>query len=189
MTVANDAYWIAKEAHERARQAREFQQSDGIAPLTMGWAKYHPGQVPVSILDAWGNRREVTPKQHKVLMAMRGLDTDRITVRMVADSLGFAASTVTRALVKLAALGLVTYEVVRGRYGGLRLFHATMDVVKERSKAAWQKIRDARSKATIRWFSKLDRTGYPLSALNVATSTYQDATLTVESVDGIALAY
>jgi predicted transcriptional regulator len=142
--------------------------------MTAGWTQYHPNEPTIEVRDIDGRRRYLTPKQHSVLLVVRGL-TETRTMRSIAEDLGYAASTVSRALTKLASFGLIAYDVVRGRYGGIELVHAVGRELKERAQTAWQKIKDARLKAERRWFVKLERSGYPF---NVAPYKEWDATLT-----------
>jgi hypothetical protein len=166
---------VAASRQERARHATRFQVSDGLHPMTQGWAKYHPNEATVEVIDAWGKRRYLTPIQHQVLLAARGL-RDRATVRVIADSLGVAASTVSRGMVKLASMGLIAYDVARGRYGGITIVQAVGKALQDRSQAAWRKLHDIRMKAEARYYDRLSRSGYPL-AFNVASYMDMDATL------------
>jgi DNA-binding MarR family transcriptional regulator len=164
-----------RSSQERARHATRFQVSDGLHPMTQGWAKYHPNEATVEVIDLDGKRRYITPTQHSVLLAARSL-RDAASMRTIAASLGVATSTVSRALLRLASLGLVAYDVVRGRYGGVSIVRATGRELRDRAQAAWSRLRHARMKQEGRWYDRLSRSGYPL-AFNVASYMDRDATL------------
>lgn len=168
--------------HERVRRARQSQTSDGLHPMTKGWERYRPDVIPVPIRDAWGNVRLVTPNQAQVLAVARTHEGETIRATVIASSLGVATSTVTRALVRLAAYGLVAYDTVRGRFGGITFLSTAWADIRMRSRSAWSRIRDERGKAWQRYLRKLDTSLYWWSGLdakvNVASNTPMDATLT-----------
>ena len=166
-------YWAERSDREdRARHRTEFQVSDGLHPMSAGWARYHPTVERVPITDAWGRPAWVTPTQHRVYVASRSLQSDyseRVSMAKIAASLGVAASTVYRALVRLASLGLVSYDTKRGRSGGVAFVMLTGSQLKARALAAWERIKAEREKVAQRWRSRLQRSGYDFDALNVAT--------------------
>jgi DNA-binding MarR family transcriptional regulator len=164
-----------RSSQERARHATRFQVSDGLHPMTQGWAKYHPNEATVEVIDLDGKRRYLTPHQHQIMLAVRGL-SDTVSMRTLAASLGVATSTVSRALLRLASMGLVAYDVLRGRYGGVSVIRASATALRDRAQAAWRKLRDERMKREGRWYDRLSRSGYPL-AFNVASYMDMDATL------------
>jgi hypothetical protein len=82
---------------------------------------------------------------------------------VIANSLGVAASTVYRALIRLAAIGLVSYDVKRGRSGGVAFVHLTPKDLKDRATAAWEYIKAAKQRAAERWIERLRRSGYPFA--------------------------
>jgi hypothetical protein len=85
----------------------------------------------------------------------------------IANSLGVAASTVYRALIRLASLGLVSYDTKRGRSGGVAFVHLTPKALKDRAAAAWEYIKAAKAKAADRWHARLERSGYDFGAYSV----------------------
>ena len=159
--------------HERTRT--DFVLSDGAMPMSSGWRKYHPNEATVEVIDLDGKRRYLTPKQHGVLVAVRTLQ-DRATLTMIAASLGYATSTVSRALLRLASMGLVAYDVTRGRYGGITMLKTAAVDLKRRAQTAWEALKRQRMSRERAWYDRLSRSGY-VFAFNVATSTYMDATL------------
>ncbi len=88
------------------------------------WVRFNPGVKLVYVDDAEGHPRALTPKQYQVLQA--AMDMARgakgMTMRDLARTLEVAPSTVSRALVKLAAWGLIAYFCGRGRWAGLVIF-------------------------------------------------------------------
>lgn len=147
------------------------------AVLSPGWKRYHPTEATVEVIDLDGKRRYLTPTQHRVLLATRSL-RDTASMRTIAASIGVATSTVSRALLRLASLGLVAYDVVRGRYGGVTVVRAVGRELQERAQRAWGRLRDARMKQEARWYDRLSRSGYP-GAFNVASYMSMDATLKI----------
>jgi predicted transcriptional regulator len=125
-------------------------------PMTAGWAQYHPGERPVSVIDIDGKVRWITPKQYAVYQAVLTLK-ERASMARIASSLGYATSTVSRALLRLASLGLLAYDVAKGRYGGIVILKAT----REAAQRAWEKLKAYRIKREARWYERLTRSGYP----------------------------
>jgi hypothetical protein len=163
-------YYTRQAEAERARRHRDFQQSDGLMPLTMGWARYHPCASLVIVSDGFGRQRALTPIQHRVMVVARMHEGETVKATMIADSIGVATSTVTRALVRLAAFGLVAYDIVKGRYGGISILKRAWADLRTRSRTAWGKLKGERVKAWDRYLRRLDRTGYWWSGLNVASN-------------------
>lgn len=97
--------------------------SDGLMPMSTGWAKYrrfHPDEAQVFVTDLEGKGHWISERQHKVYtLAMAMVEGDMLTMRGMAIRLGVAPSTVSRALTKLSAWGILCYIVGRGRYAGL----------------------------------------------------------------------
>ncbi len=108
------------------RSVKGLQQSNGVFPLTTGWSRYNSVADLVWVDDAEGQPRALTPKQYTVLLAILKIieDGSHPTMRAVADRIGTAPSTVSRAMTKLAAWGLIRYIVGRGRYAGMLIFRA-----------------------------------------------------------------
>jgi predicted transcriptional regulator len=153
--------------------AGRMQQSNGVYPISAGWERYRKpeSERSVVIVDAWGRQRWITPTQARVLAAMQRLQADhseRVSMAKVAASLGVAPSTVYRAMLRLAAFGLIAYETKRGRSGGVAMVHVTAAELKQRAQSAWDRLAAARARAAARWRQVLERSGYPMSALIVA---------------------
>lgn len=111
------------------------------------WQRFNKAPL-VAVIAPDGRTVYLTTKQNTVYGAVRRLDSTgvRITMRALAVALKVAPSTIYRALVKLAALGLVAYQSNRGRLGGtvfvLRAAHDTLGWFQEAAKAkvrAWAK--------------------------------------------------
>ena len=164
-----DTYWIAVEAQdERARTSGPIASLVGRTAVAQGrhyggWRRYHPDQQPVQVTDAWGKPAWLTPTQNRVWTASRALQdehSERVSMARIANSLGVAASTVYRALIRLASLGLVSYDTSKGRSGGVAFVHLTPKALKERAAAAWAWIKAAKEKAALAWHLRLERSGY-----------------------------
>jgi predicted transcriptional regulator len=186
-----DAYWIATEAAmERARASGPISSLEGRTAVVQGrrytgWQRFHPQERSVAVTDAWGKPAWLTPTQHKVWTASRALQSEhseRVSMARIANSLGVAVSTVYRALIRLASLGLVSYDTTKGRNGGIAFVHLTATALKERAVRAWDRIKMAREKAAQAWHSRLERSGYDFAALNVATITSSAQRLAYYSV-------
>jgi DNA-binding MarR family transcriptional regulator len=163
--------------------------SDGLHPMSAGWARYHPETERVSVADAWGRPAWVTPTQHRVLVASRSLQDDhseRVSMAKIAASLGVAVSTVYRALIRLASLGLVSYDTKRGRSGGVAFVMLTGAALKARALAAWDRIKTERDKVAQRWNARLVRSGYDFDRLIIATISSRTQRLAYLSVGATA---
>lgn len=95
----------------------------GRATVPMGrgfaWSRFNPGVQLVYIDDAEGHPRGITPKQAAVLaLAIECIDGPLLTMRGMAERLGYAPSTVSRALTKFSAWGILAVIVGRGRWTG-----------------------------------------------------------------------
>jgi DNA-binding MarR family transcriptional regulator len=192
---------------ERVRRAHEFQQSDGLQPMTKGWERYRKTEPRVMVKDSRGRTVILTVNQHMILMHLRTRalaigdiaeqneqlslpdgpsenDGSLVSMTKIANSLGIAPSTVSRAVVLLVAFRLIAVDVVRGRYGGLRVLSMAWADLKGRARGAWERIRRTREKAEVRaqmrYDERLSRTGYWWSGLNVASMTEESATLNAE---------
>lgn len=92
------------------------------------WQRMNAGVQLVWVDDMEGNPRAITPKQAQVLaLALDMVDGKGLTMRDMAAALRVAPSTVSRALTKLAAFGLIAYIVGRGRWAGLVIFRRAKD--------------------------------------------------------------
>ncbi len=158
------------------------------------WMKFNPGVQLVYVDDADGRPRALTPKQYAVLtMALDYIrDTSRaLTMRDMAKLLEVAPSTVSRALTKLQAWGLIGYFVGRGRFAGLVIFRRAKDDGYDRlAKAAKARVRRW-SEAAQRRISRLavnvasmilegERDGSYRQWATYTMDTNKDATLTVQ---------
>ena len=97
----------------------------GPAAVPMGrgfkaWQRFNPGQQLVWVDDLEGNPKAVTVKQRAVLeLALSMVDGEMLSMRDMAERLKVSPSTVSRALTRLAAWGIIAYVVGRGRWAGL----------------------------------------------------------------------
>lgn len=172
MTERSHEYYM-----ERARHATRSQYSEHIGrasqPMTAGWRKYHPERVLIVEGDNY-----FTDIQYRLKQFVLTHEGERFTMSEMAESLGCAVSTVSRALTRLAALRLIAFDVVRGRNGGVTFLSIAWADLKARSRNAWAKIRDERRKVWQRYVEKLDKSHYFWAGLNVASLEVKDATLT-----------
>ncbi len=156
------------------------------------WQRFNAGQQLVWVDDAEGTPRALTPKQAQILaMALEMIDGTGLTMREMARSLSVAPSTVSRALGKLTAWGLIGYVVGRGRFAGLVIFRRAKD-------DGYDRLRKAAKARVQRWSEAAQRRISRL-AINVASyilegeredsysqwatyimDTSKDATLTVQ---------
>ena len=84
------------------------------------WQRCNPGVQLVYVDDLEGRPKAVTPKQRDVLeLALSMIEGEMLTMRQMAARLNVAPSTVSRAMTKLAAWGIIAYVVGRGRWAGL----------------------------------------------------------------------
>lgn len=187
-------YWIAYEAQQqRAHDASPVSSLEGRTAVAQGrhykgWLRFHPDAQPVRIVDAWGRERWLTPLQHRVWVAALALQDDhseRVSMSKMAASLGVAASSVYRALIRLASFGLVSYDTKRGRNGGVTFVLLTAKQLKTRATAAWERIKAEREKVATRWHSRLQRSGYDFAALNVASIVSSAQRLAYYSVGSV----
>jgi hypothetical protein len=179
--VTSIEFWAQQADKEERASRKRFIQSDGIAPLTDGWSKYNRSKPTIRLLDAWGREHWITEKQNAVLQAATRLQgRGHFTVTMVAASVGQAASSVSRTLLKLASFGLIAYDVKRGRYGGVEFIRVLMDELKARAQSAWERLKVMRLKAEARIWDRAIRRGYPAFGFNVASIVGMDATLTID---------
>ncbi len=170
-------------------------QNRATVPLGRGfalWQRMNPGEQLVWVDDAEGRPRALTPKQAMVLaMALEMVDGIGLTMRYMASALNVAPSTVSRALTKLAAFGLICYVVGRGRWAGLVVFRRTPNDGLDRFRKAAQARVRRWSEAVQRRLSRLqinvapyslERKGYDSLtkyALSITTTT-KGATLTAQ---------
>jgi DNA-binding MarR family transcriptional regulator len=128
----------------------------GRATVPMGrgfalWQRMNADQQLIWIDDMEGRPRAVTPKQAAVLaLALEMVDGQMLTMRAMATRLGYAPSTVSRALTKLSAWGVIAYVVGRGRFAGLVIFKRVKDDGLDR-------FRDAARARVRRWSEAVKR--------------------------------
>ena len=185
-------YGAAYDALQRDPVVDPAQQNRATVPLGRGfalWQRMNAGEHLVWVDDAEGTPRALTPRQAKVLaMALEMIDGVGMTMRDMAKALGVAPSTVSRALTKLAAWGLIGYFTGRGRFAGLVIFRRVKD-------DGLNRLREA-AKARVRRWSQYARDRISRLEFNVAsyylgressptrdyylTTRYMDATLTAQ---------
>jgi predicted transcriptional regulator len=125
------------------------------------WQRMNPGVQLVSVLDMEGRERYLTPTQAEVAgLAMAMVEGHMLTMRGMAARLGVSASTVSRALTKLQAWGIIRVVVGRGRFAGLVIFRAVKGDGRDR-------FRDA-AKARVRKWSEAVRRRVSRLEFNVA---------------------
>jgi len=126
-----------------------------VVPMGRGfasWRRFHFGEPLVSVFDDKGREWFLTPKQAAVYDHVRQyIENGHTRIRAIAEALGYAPSTVSRALVKLQAIGLIGVLIGRGCYGGVIIFARAandgLDAFRTRAKAklaAWRKAAEAR---------------------------------------------
>jgi predicted transcriptional regulator len=129
MTVARDRYFanMADKAEGNYHDVNtaysgRVVQSEGA--FGRAWLRFNPGVQLIYVDDAEGKPHGLTPKQYAVLTIV--MDTiaagTHPTMTKLARSLGYSVSTVSRALVKLAAWGLIGYVCSKGRYAAMIMF-------------------------------------------------------------------
>ncbi len=117
-------------------------------PMGSGFARYrrfHAGEQLVYVDDMEGRPKALTQKQYAVLtLALEIMGKEALTMRDMAARLNVAPSTVSRAMTKLQAWGILVYLVGRGRYAGL--------VIIRRVKGDhWDYMRQAAKDRVRRW--------------------------------------
>lgn len=165
-------------------------------PLGRGfalWQRMNPAASLVWVDDLEGRPRALTPKQALVLaLALEMADGAKgLTMRGMATALSMAPSTVSRALTKLAAWGLIAYVVARGRFAGLVLFRRAMndgrDRFRQAAKARVQRWKEAAKDRVSRLWVNVapyifeDREGVATGyKSHYYLATNKDATLTAQ---------
>ncbi len=194
MTVDRIAQYYANgggQGHS-TRAIKGWQQSNGVTPLTDGWAMYRRFNVnaePVWITDADGAPRWLTTTQARIASRLMALcDKGAIRWTTIAKDAGVAVSTVSRVAWKLQAYGLIRFVTGRGRYGGTIMVKAVINDGLERlRKVAKAKVRQwaiASRKAAEERISRLRFNVAPRESMTgrvVSTiTTTVDATLTAQ---------
>lgn len=159
---------VLRQYHEGGfdKTRTDFVTSDGLMPMTNGWIKYRrfkPDAVAVFVEDMEGRGHWITETQARVMnLAIAMIDGEFLTMRAMAARLNVAPSTVSRALTRLAAWGLLAYIVGRGRWAGL--------VIIKRAKGdGLDRFRQAAKARVKRWYEGAQRR---LSRLAVNVAPY-----------------
>ena len=149
---ARQADWSIGKYRENRPHRSDLVQSEGATGRA--WLKFNPGAQLIYVNDAEGHPRALTPKQYAVLTAVFDVIAAGkfTTMRAIAADLGYAASTVSRALVKLTAWGIIGYISGRGRYAATYLFRRAdgdgfdrlRTAAKRRLKAFYERISRSR---------------------------------------------
>jgi DNA-binding transcriptional regulator YhcF (GntR family) len=156
MTVTdNRSVVYAAMADRLARDPVSEDQGRATVPMGRGfalWRRFNFGAELVSVHDDKGREWFLTPKQAAVYdLARTHIDHGTTRIRHMATELGFSPSTVSRALWKLQAIGLIAFIVGRGRYAGLLIIGRVKDDGLERFRtAAKAKLREWRKAAEAR---------------------------------------
>jgi DNA-binding IclR family transcriptional regulator len=168
MAVAKDRYYadMADRVESRDHDVKvaygdRIVASEGA--FGRAWLKFNPGKELVYVDDMEGRPRAITPKQKDVLyLAVSMIEGEFLTMRQMAERLGVSPSTVSRALTKLAAWGILAYVVGRGRYAGLVIFRRFRGDGRDR-------FREAAKARVRRW---RERAAERLSRLEFNVATY-----------------
>jgi hypothetical protein len=123
MTVLASATFYAAMADKMERDPIQVTGANGRATVPNGrgfarWQRCHPGERLVSVHDEQGREWMLTPKQAAVFDYVRTIEGNP-TQRDIARAMAVAPSTISRALWKLQAIGLIVFLVGRGRYAGM----------------------------------------------------------------------
>ncbi len=149
-------YAIMADQKERDPIVDPASATRATVPLGRGfalWQRMNAREQLVWVTDGDGRPRALTPKQAQVISLARSMvDGRMLTMRAMAVELGVNVSTVSRALVKAQAWGLLVYIVGKGRFAGLVIMHYVRDhgFLDSKRKAArervarWKKAAEAR---------------------------------------------
>jgi len=129
------------------------------------WRRFHHDAVLVWVQSMDGRMVALTPKQAEVYDLARALMSDPQTMREMARRLRVAPSTVGRALVKLAAWGLIAYVSMRGRYAAVVIVLRHVGDGRDRFRQA--------AKAKVREWSQAAERRISRLRANVATYIYE----------------
>ena len=126
------------------------------------WRRFNYAAELVSVHDDAGREWLLTPKQAKVYdLARTFMDAGTTRMRFMAKELGMSPSSVSRALWKLQAIGLLAFIVGRGRYAGLI-------IVKRAANDGLERFREA-AKAKLREWRKASEARVSRLIVNVAS--------------------
>ncbi len=160
--------FYAIEADRMDRDPVQVSGVNGRATVPMGrgfalWQRMNPGAQLIYVDDMEGRPRALTPRQVEVLaLALEMVDGAMLTMRGMAARLGVSPSTVSRAITKLQAWGIIRVIVGRGRFGGLVIFRAVKGDGRDR-------FRDAAKARVRRWSEAVKRR---LSRLEMNVAPY-----------------
>ncbi len=200
--LADDVEGRSTDHEIRSKYANELYVSEGA--FGRAWVRFNPAVPLVWVDDAEGHPRALTPKQYMVLTAALDMaEGIGITMRALAIKLEVAPSTISRALTKLAAWGLIAYFVGRGRFAGLVIFRRAPNdgfdrmrkVAKARVQRWSQAARDRLSRLKINvapYFLERKETGtdslYPyLESLNTVDATLTAQPFTVQDLRDVGI--
>ncbi len=143
------------------------------------WGRYNDPASLVWVDTIDGRTVSLTRNQANVYGAVKGIagTGTRITMRSLGDVLRIAPSTVYRALVRLAAMGLIAYQSNRGRLGGavflLRANRDGLDWFRDEAKATlkrwWKASEDRISRLRLNVASL-----YPTTTVRLSEYSYTD---------------
>jgi predicted transcriptional regulator len=119
------------------------------------WSRFHDARSLVWITTMDGRMVALTPKQAEVFDLAKSLIYDPKTMREMAAMLHVAPSTVSRALTKLAAWGLIAYVSMRGRYASTVIVLRELNDGRDRFRQAAKARVRAWSEAAQRRISRL----------------------------------
>ncbi len=188
-------YSIMADQRERDPIVDPASATRATVPLGRGfalWQRMNSGAQLVWVDDAEGRPRALTPKQAQVLaLALEMIDGVGYTMREMGAVLRVAPSTISRALTKLAAWGLIAYVVGRGRWAGLVIFRRSsgdgMDRFRQAAKARVQRWKLAAQERVSRlWINvapyiyEEGRGSYKAHYYQSLVTTNKDATLTAQ---------
>ncbi len=163
-------YAIMADQRERDPIVDPADANRATVPLGRGfalWQRMNQGAQLVWVDDMEGRPRALTPKQAQVLsLALEMADGVGYTMREMALLLKVAPSTVSRALTKLAAWGLIAYLVGRGRLAGLVIFKRAKDDGLDRFRQA--------AKARVQRWSQAAKERVSRLWINVAPYIYEE---------------
>ncbi len=183
-TMADDLEGRSTDHDVRSKYANELYVSEGA--FGRAWMKFNPAVPLVWVDDAEGRPRALTPKQYLVLTAALDMaEGIGVTMRELATRLEVAPTTVSRALTKLAAWGLIAYFVGRGRWAGLVIFRRApndgFDRMRKLAKARVQRWSQAAQARLSRL--KINVAPYFLERKEVGTDTLYSYLETVVTMD------
>lgn len=191
--TVDDRARVYGEAYE-ARQRDPVVDYSNRASVANGrmskWERFNRGVQLVYVTDFEGNPRALTPTQARVAsLAASLVDGRMLTMREMAGELSVSPSTVSRALAKLSAWGILVYIVGRGRWAGLVIIKYVRDgghldylrrLAKDRVKR-WKEAANRRlSRLALNVAPYLSEEGVRVLGDVSSSSSSKGATLTVQ---------